>query len=188
MIGGLPWTVLMQCRPDVPFLALTTLSVEERNMYFLAATVTPDCARLSVLLYLPSRLFSSSTDTWPAKIVKKINWNRFSSRLLGLLDSVGDPWYFWYGSGSSDSYLWRALWNRNYLLPVPVPTFEKLWLRFRLLKSFGSGSGYYFWKVTVPVPIQAPYLDHKKKFAKKFLDFFFAFLHSQLPIWQGKGL
>jgi hypothetical protein len=69
--GGLPWTVLMQCRPDVPFLALTTLSVEERNMYFLAATVTPDCARLSVLLYFPSRLFSSSTDTWHEKKLRK---------------------------------------------------------------------------------------------------------------------
>ncbi len=71
----------MQCRPDVPFLALTTLSVEERNMYFLAATVTPDCARLSVLLYLPSRLFSSSTDTWPEK-----NLDKFF-----ILSSVADP-------------------------------------------------------------------------------------------------
>ncbi len=62
----------MQCRPDVPFLALTTLSVEERNMYFLAATVTPDCARLSVLLYLPSRLFSSSTETWPEKKLENL--------------------------------------------------------------------------------------------------------------------
>ena len=53
----------MQWRPEVPFLALTTLSVLERNMYFLPPTVTPDWARLSVLLYLPSRLFSSSTDT-----------------------------------------------------------------------------------------------------------------------------
>jgi hypothetical protein len=38
-----------------------------------------------------------------------------------------------------------ALWNRNYFfsvqVSVPVPTFEKLWFRFRLvlLKSYGSG-------------------------------------------------
>ncbi len=57
-----------------------------------------------------------------------------------------------------------ALWNRNYFLRF----------RFRILKSYGSGSGstiwkvlvsgydYYFWKVTVlvPVPVPAPYLDH----------------------------
>ncbi len=39
------------------------------------------------------------------------------------------------------------------MVPVPVPTFEKLWFRFRfrflLLKSYGSGSG------------SAPYPDHK---------------------------
>jgi hypothetical protein len=33
---------------------------------------------------------------------------------------------------------------------VPVTTFEKLWFRFRLLKSYGSGSD--FGKVLVPVP------------------------------------
>ncbi len=35
-----------------------------------------------------------------------------------------------------------ALWNRNYFyvpVRVPVPTFEKLWFRFRLLKSYGLG-------------------------------------------------
>ncbi len=29
-------------------------------------------------------------------------------------------------------------------VPVPVPTFEKLWFRFQLLKGYGSGSGSYF--------------------------------------------
>jgi hypothetical protein len=53
----------MQCTPEVPFLALTTLSVLERNMYFLPPTVTPVWAKLSVLLYLASKLFSSSTVT-----------------------------------------------------------------------------------------------------------------------------
>ncbi len=54
-------------------------------------------------------------------------------------------------------YLYPALWNRNYFftVPVPVPTFEKLWFRFRFLllkklwfrfrfllsKSYGSSSG-----------------------------------------------
>ncbi len=39
-----------------------------------------------------------------------------------------------YGSGSG-SYFWKVM--------VPVPTFEKLWFRFRflLLKSYGPGSG-----------------------------------------------
>ncbi len=37
--------------------------------------------------------------------------------------------------------LGAALWNRNYLL------------RFRLLKSYGSGSGSNFLKVMVPVPV-----------------------------------
>ncbi len=44
-----------------------------------------------------------------------------------------------------------ALWNRNYYLQF----------RFRLLKSYGSGSGSYFRKVTVPVP--SPFLEHKKQ-------------------------
>ncbi len=54
-----------------------------------------------------------------------------------------------------------VLWNRNYFLRF----------RFRLLKSYGSGSdfwksygsGSYFWKVTVPVPVPVPYLYHKKQ-------------------------
>jgi hypothetical protein len=58
----------MQWTPDVPFLALTTLSVLERNMYFLPPTVTPVWAKLSVLLYLASKLFSSSTVTWKQSI------------------------------------------------------------------------------------------------------------------------
>ncbi len=40
------------------------------------------------------------------------------------------------------------------LVPVPVPTFEK---------------------VTVPVPVPAPYLDHKKRIKKKKLEFFMTF-------------
>jgi hypothetical protein len=39
-----------------------------------------------------------------------------------------------------------ALWNLDFFFTFPVPTFEKLWFRFRfqLLKSYGSGSGSYF--------------------------------------------
>jgi hypothetical protein len=44
-----------------------------------------------------------------------------------------------------------------FTVPVPFPTFEKLWFGFWLLKSCGSGS--YVWKVTIPVP----YVDHKKQ-------------------------
>ncbi len=86
-----------------------------------------------------------------------------------------------------------ALWNRNYFL--------RFRFRFRLLKSYGSGSGsgsnfwksygsgsgfgYYFWKVTVPVPVPAPYLDHKKQsFLNKFWNIF-AFLLSKL-FYKGK--
>ncbi len=59
-----------------------------------------------------------------------------------------------------------VLWNRNYFL--------RFRFRFRLLNSYGSGSdfrksygsgsgsGSYFRKVTFPVPVPAPYLDHKK--------------------------
>ncbi len=67
--------------------------------------------------------------------------------------------------------------NRNYFLRF----------RFRLLKSYGSGSGSdfwqsygsgsgsYFWKVTVPVPVPAPYLFHKKQiFLKKFVSFLYS--------------
>jgi hypothetical protein len=45
---------------------------------------------------------------------------------------------------------------------APVPTFEKLWFWFKLLKSYDSGSS--FWKFTVPVPVPAPYQDQKGKF------------------------
>ncbi len=87
------------------------------------------------------------------------------------------------------------LWNRNYFLRFQF----RFW--FRLLKSYGSGSGSdfwkiygsgsgsdfwkiygsgsgsYFWKVMVPVPVPAPYLYHKKQiFLKKFVSF----LHSKL--------
>ncbi len=76
-------------------------------------------------------------------------------------------------------YRKSVLWNRNYFLQFQF--------RFRLLKSYGSGSdfwksyssgsGSYFWKVTVPVPVPTPYLFHKKQiFLKKFVSF----LHSKL--------
>ncbi len=73
------------------------------------------------------------------------------------------------------------LWNRNYFLRF------RFW--FRLLKSYGSGSGSdfwksygsgsgsYFWKVTVPVPVPvpAPALYHKKQiFLKKFVSFVYS--------------
>jgi hypothetical protein len=45
------------------------------------------------------------------------------------------------------------------MVPVPVPTFEK---------------------VTVPVPVPAPYLDHKKQIFFKNLGIFFDFLLSKL--------
>jgi hypothetical protein len=45
------------------------------------------------------------------------------------------------------------------MVPVPVPTFEK---------------------VTVPVPVPAPYLDHKKQIYQKNFKFFFDFLLSKL--------
>jgi hypothetical protein len=44
------------------------------------------------------------------------------------------------------------------MVPVPVPTFEK---------------------VTVPVPVPAPYLDHKKQILKKNFGNFFDFLLSK---------
>ena len=45
------------------------------------------------------------------------------------------------------------------MVPVPVPTFEK---------------------VTVPVPVPAPYLDHKKQIYKKKFEIFFDFLLGKL--------
>ncbi len=45
------------------------------------------------------------------------------------------------------------------MVPVPVPTFEK---------------------VTVPVPVPAPYLDHKKDIFKKKFGNFFDFILSKL--------
>jgi hypothetical protein len=51
----------------------------------------------------------------------------------------------YYGSGSGSNF-------RKVMVPVPVPTFEK---------------------VTVPVSVPAPYLDHKKQlFLKKSFKFF----------------
>jgi hypothetical protein len=46
---------------------------------------------------------------------------------------------------------------------VPVP----------FLKSYGSGS--FFLKVTVTVPVPAPYLDHKKLIFQKYLENFLSF-------------
>jgi hypothetical protein len=53
-------------------------------------------------------------------------------------------------------------------------------------KSYGSGSdsGSYFRKVTVPVPVPAPYLDHKKQIFQKKFGKYFAFLHSKLLYWE----
>ncbi len=77
------------------------------------------------------------------------------------------------GQGGGGETVPAALWNRNYFFTVTVPTFEKFWLRFQLLKSYGSG---YFWKVTVPVPVPAPYQDHKKQiFQKKIWKMFCLF-------------
>jgi hypothetical protein len=42
------------------------------------------------------------------------------------------------------------------MVPVPVPTFEKV-------------------TVPVPVPVSAPYLDHKKQILKSILEIFFTF-------------
>ena len=51
-----PCTVLMQWTPDWPFLARTTLSLAERNMYFVPPTVTPFIASWSVLEYLSNQV------------------------------------------------------------------------------------------------------------------------------------
>ena len=72
-----PWTVLMQCTPEVPFLPLTTLSVAERNMYLVPPTVTPFMASSSVLAYLANNVFSSSTLTYNIINISKI-FNKYS--------------------------------------------------------------------------------------------------------------
>ena len=46
----------MQWTPDCPFLARTTLSLAERNMYLVPPTVTPFIASWSVLLYLTNQV------------------------------------------------------------------------------------------------------------------------------------
>ncbi len=100
----------------------------------------------------------------------------------------------WYGSADPDpnqnvtdlqhtaprnADLDPVLWNRNYFL--------RFRFRFQLLKSYGSGSGSgydfwksygsgsgsYFWKVTVPVPVLAPYLYHKRQIFHKKICFLF---------------
>ncbi len=71
-----------------------------------------------------------------------------------------------------------ALWNRNYFLRF----------RFRLLKSYGSGSGSNFWKVMVPVPTYEKFrfrsssISRRKKanFSKKMLIKILPFLLSKL--------
>ena len=72
-----PWTVLMQCTPEVPFLPLTTLSVAERNMYLVPPTVTPFMASSSVLAYLANNVFNSSTLTYNIINISKI-FNKYS--------------------------------------------------------------------------------------------------------------
>jgi hypothetical protein len=77
-----------------------------------------------------------------------------------------------------------VLWNRNDFLRFQFR------FRFLLLKSYGSGSdfwksyssgsGSYIWKVTVPVPVLAPYPDHKKLIYQEKCWNFFAFLPSKL--------
>jgi hypothetical protein len=67
---------------------------------------------------------------------------------------VVEPLTIFYGSGSD---------FRKVMVPVPVPTSEKLWFRFQILeklkfrfqlwKSYGSGSGTNFRKVMIPVPV-----------------------------------
>jgi hypothetical protein len=68
-----------------------------------------------------------------------------------------------------DLRFFPVLWNRNYILRF----------RFRLLQSYGFGSGSDLWKVKVPVPIfdaMVPlpalhvYLDHKNLIKKFFSE------------------
>ncbi len=57
-------------------------------------------------------------------------------RILDVYPGIPALWNRFYGSGSGSDF-WKVM------VPIPVPTFEKLWFRFRflLLKSYGSGSG-----------------------------------------------
>jgi hypothetical protein len=45
-----------------------------------------------------------------------------------------------------------ALWNRNYFLRFRFLLLKSYGFGSDFWKSYGSGSGSYFWKVTVPVP------------------------------------
>jgi hypothetical protein len=77
-----------------------------------------------------------------------------------------------------------VLWNRN--------DFLRFWFRFLLLKSYGSGSdfwksyvsgsGSYYWKVTVLVPyrFQLHIWTIRSNFFKKYFGIFFAFLPGKL--------
>jgi hypothetical protein len=85
--------------------------------------------------------------------------------------SINDPWTRW---SFFDPY--PALWNRNYFLRF---RFRSYGFGSNFCESYGYGPSSYFWKVTVPVPVQVPNLDHKSKFKKK-IGNFFAFLLSKL--------
>jgi hypothetical protein len=68
--------------------------------------------------------------------------------------------------------IFTVLWNRTItIFTVPVPTFEKFWFRFRLLKKLWLRLRFRFLlrkvPVPVPVPVPAPYLDHKKQVFQK---------------------
>ncbi len=71
-----------------------------------------------------------------------------------------------------------VLWNHNYFLRF----------RFRLLKSYCSGSGSDFWQVKVPVPapVPVPYVYHKNHSFKKNCWKNLTFLNSKL-FEQGKN-
>ncbi len=71
-----------------------------------------------------------------------------------------------------------VLWNRNYFLRFRFLLLKSYGSGSDFWKSYGSGSGSYFRKVTVPVP--APYLDHKMLIFQEYFWNFFAFLHSKL--------
>ena len=65
-----PCTVLMQWTPDWPFLARTTRSLAERNMYLVPPTVTPFIANWSVLEYLTNQVLLACL----VFLVAELNW------------------------------------------------------------------------------------------------------------------
>ena len=68
-----PCTVLMQWTPDWPFLARTTRSLAERNMYLVPPTVTPFIANWSVLEYLTNQVLLACL----VFLVAELNWPYF---------------------------------------------------------------------------------------------------------------